>query len=147
MRRAAISVLAFFALATAVPAAPAGWQSFTDRRGTCQASVPEDWKPGEYNIGMTAAHGKANVIISTSGGGDVATAKQVASSTFNVVKVIEDTKSRYWARYKGNGPTAPANDFYVALQQPGLVCAMQLSWDSGLSDADAKAIVQSLRKR
>jgi hypothetical protein len=142
-----ISALAFVALATDATAAPAGWQSFTDRVGTCQASVPGDWKPGEYNIGMAAQHGKGNVIISTSEGGDVAMAKQIASSTFDIVKVIEDTKSRYWAEYKGNGPTAPANDYYVALQQPGLVCAMQLSWDSGLSDANAKAIVASLRKR
>jgi hypothetical protein len=139
--------IAFVALATAAAAAPAGWQTFTDRHGTCEASVPGNWKPGEYNIGMMSEHGKGNVIISTSEGGDVAMAKQIASGTFDIVKVIEDTKSRYWAAYKGNGPTASANDFYVALQQPGLVCAMQLSWDSGLSDADAKAIVASLRKR
>jgi len=148
MRRAAISALAVFALATAsASATPAGWQTFTDKRGTCQASVPTDWKPGEYNIGMQAEHGKGNVIISTSQGGDVAMAKQIASSTFTIVKVIEDTKSRFWAQFSGRGPTAPANNYYVALQQPGLVCAMQLSWDSGLSDDDAKAIVASLRKR
>jgi hypothetical protein len=137
-----------FAFATASASAiPAGWQTFTDKRGTCQASVPTGWKPGEYNIGMTSPEGKGNVIISTSEGGDIAMAKQIASSTFTIVKVIEDTKSRYWAQFSGRGPTAPANNFYVALQQPGLVCAMQLSWDSGLSDGDAKAIVASLRKR
>ena len=151
MRRAAIfasaCIAAGVAVAATASATPAGWQTFTDRRATCQASVPSDWKPGEYNIGMEAAHGKGNVIISTSQGGDVAMAKQIASSTFNVTKVIEDTKSRYWVQYRGNGRTALANDYYVALQQPGLVCAMQLSWDSGLSDDDAKAIVASLRKR
>jgi hypothetical protein len=136
--------VAFAAIASA---APAGWQTFTDRRATCQASVPSDWKPGEYNIGMQATHGNGSVIISTSQGGDVAMAKQIAASTFTVTKVIEDTKSRYWVQYKGNGRTALANDYYVALQQPGLVCAMQLSWNSGLSDDDAKAIVASLRRR
>lgn len=147
MKCALLSALAFVAFATTATAKPTGWQTFTDKRGTCQASVPSDWTPGEYNIGMQAAHGKGNVIISTSEGGDVAMAKQIASSTFTIVKVIEDTKSRYWARFSGRGPTAPSNNYYVALQQPGLVCAMQLSWDSGLSDNDAKAIVASLRKR
>lgn len=141
-----ICATVFASLASAASATPAGWQTFTDHHGTCQASVPSDWKPGEYNIGMNAAHGKGNVIISASEGGDIAMAKQIASSTFTIVKVIEDNKSRYWATYSGRGPTAPANNYYVALQQAGLVCAMQLSWDSGLSDADAKAIVASLKK-
>lgn len=142
-----ICAIVLAGITSGTSAAPAGWQSFTDHRGTCQASVPSDWKPGEYNIGMTSAHGKGNVIISASEGGDVAMAKQIASSTFTIVKVIEDTKSRYWATYSGRGPTAPANNYYVALQQPGLVCAMQLSWNSDLSPADAKAIVASLKKR
>ncbi len=132
-------------LPAASEAAPAGWQSFTDHRHLCQASVPADWKPGEYNVGMVATKGKANVIVSSSPLG-IAMAKQVTANMFKPTKVFEDSPNRYWIQYAPSNPALPRNDYYVALQQPGITCAMQLSWDGTLADSDAKEIVASLKK-
>jgi hypothetical protein len=135
--------LTLIALASAL-AAPVGWKTASDHAKKCQAQVPGSWVPGEYGLGMTDPAGKSTVLISSSALNSLAAAKQVVTSTFTVQKTFEDTPGRYWMAYTDN--TGRGTHWYAAVPTGSYICAMQVDFDAKLSDADAKAIVTSLRK-
>jgi hypothetical protein len=135
--------LTIIALANA-QAAPAGWKAVSDHGQKCQAQVPGSWVPGEYNLGMKDPAGTSTVLVSASRLNSLAMAKQVVTSTYTVQKTFEDTPSRYWMAYSNN--MGGGTHWYVAVATGSYICAMQIDFDSKLSDADAKTIATSLKK-
>jgi hypothetical protein len=142
----ALSIAMPFALIvlSSTTAAPAGWKTATDKPGKCQVQVPSSWMPGEFGLGMQSPDNKSTLDISASAA-KLTEAKQIAATTFSVQKTIEDTPNRYWMAY-GDNSGRPGTRWYVAVPAGGGVCAIQLEFDTKLSDADAKAIVDSLKK-
>jgi hypothetical protein len=122
----------------------AGWKTFTDHAKKCQAQVPASWVPGEYNIGMRDPAGDGSVIVSNSSG-DLASTKQIAASTYTVSKTIQDSPARYWMEYADRMGKHDTH-WYEALPVGGYLCIMDLTFDSHLSDADAKTVAGSLKK-
>jgi hypothetical protein len=145
MVRSLSLTLALAVLATASTAAAEGWKAWGDKRGKCAAQVPAGWGPGEFGLGMLAPGGKSAADISSSPIG-LAQAKAVASSTFTVETVFEDSPSRYWISM-ADRVGKPQKHQYVAVPGKGYVCALSVDYDAQLSDADVRTIVMSLRPK
>jgi opacity protein-like surface antigen len=119
-------------------------QTVTNIRKECEAKVPADWKDGGPGMGWAAPGGRGSITVSASPL-SLADGKKMTTSIFPATKVFEDTAKRYWIEFKPSQGGATHN-YYVLLPQGGTLCALDLEWNTALSDADARAIVDSLKK-
>ncbi|HVV93700.1 MAG TPA: hypothetical protein VHD15_09800 [Hyphomicrobiales bacterium] len=145
MLRFAVAAVSFLAVAGPAIAAPSGWQAASDHHKVCDAAVPPNWTKGAYGLGMKAPQNHATLAMSSTEA-DLATAKQVFGGSFHVTQTLEDSAGRYWVAYDVAG-RRKSTGWYVAVVSGPTLCAMQLTFDAGLPDADARAIVLSLHKR
>jgi hypothetical protein len=143
MRKVIIALPLLFVAVSGARAA--GWKTATDHAQKCQTQVPGSWVPGEYNLGMKDPASTSTALVGNSRSNDLNMAKQVASSTYTVTKTFEDSPQRYWMAYANRGPGGGTN-WYVAVATGSYICVLDLSFDSKLSDADAKTIATGLKK-
>ena len=94
---------------------------------------------------MVSPNDKSDMDISSSPI-SLAAAKAVASSTFTVETVIEDSASRYWITM-ADRLGKPTKHQYVAVPGNGYICALSVDYDTSVSDADVKTIMLSLRPK
>ena len=144
---ATFAVAALAALPSALAADAV--KTITDRTLACEASVPASWTPagGPGSISVKSPKGDASIILSGTPG-TLAEAKKITvdMGIFEASKVYEDSTRRYWIEFTPRNE-APGQHQYALVAQAGTVCGMQLDWTGGLTDTQAKAIVNSLKKR
>jgi hypothetical protein len=132
--------------AIAVAAAPAGWKVVTDRKKTCQYSVPADWTLDSLLVGTaTSADKKDNAVIHGNPM-SLADIKPTVREMIPPDKVIEDNGKRYWYSYKhlANASDLPGTNWYVAVVVPSGVCAAQVSFKDPGAESVMKQIVDSI---
>ena len=141
----------YFALAlllnTTAASAADDWQPATDRKGQCVAQVPVNWKPGPADAGMAAPNGSSSVLISVSRLATLDDVKKLAGSTYKVDEIFEDSPQRYWISYTADNPSQTGAHWYVATQQPGMICTMEIDFDAQIAQSDAQMIAASLKKK
>jgi hypothetical protein len=145
MRKSGIAVLVMLS-AIAVAAAPAGWKVVTDRKKTCQYSVPADWTLDSLLVGTaTSADKKDNAVIHGNPM-SLADIKPTVQQMIPPDKVIEDNGKRYWYSYKhlANASDLPGTNWYVAVVVPSGVCAAQVSFKDPGAESVMKQIVDSI---
>ena len=110
--------------------APAGWKTVTDRKKTCQFSVPADWVPDTLLIGTANSADKKSSIAVHGNEQSLAQVKPMVQQMIPPDKTIEDNGKRYWYAYKhlANGSDLPGTNWYVAVSIPTGVCAAQVSF-------------------
>ena len=125
-------------------------KTITDRTLACEASVPASWTPagGPGSISVKSPTGDASIILSGTPG-TLAEAKKITvdGGMFAASKVYEDSAQRYWIEYTTFNEAPGRHQLVLLRASGGVVCSVALEWKSGLSDAQAKAIVDSLKKR
>jgi hypothetical protein len=127
-------------------AAPAGWKGVTDRKKTCQYSVPADWTQDTLLVGSsTSGDGKSDVVIHGNQQ-SLAEIKPMIQQMIPVDKTIEDNGKRYWYSYKhlANAGDLPGTHWYVAVAVPGGICAAQVSFKDPAAESVAKQIVDTM---
>jgi hypothetical protein len=145
MRKSGIAVLVMLS-AIAVAAAPAAWKVVTDRKKTCQYSVPADWTLDSLLVGTaTSADKKDNAVIHGNPM-SLADIKPTVREMIPPDKVIEDNGKRYWYSYKhlANASDLPGTNWYVAVVVPSGVCAAQVSFKDPGAESVMKQIVDSI---
>jgi len=142
-----IGVAAVLAASTIVlAAAPAGWKLVTDRKKTCQYSVPADWIPDTLLVGTATSGDKKSDAVVHGNEQSLAEIKPMIQQMIPPDKVIEDNGKRYWYSYKhlANAGDLPGTHWYVAVAIPGGVCGAQISFKDPSAEAVAKQIVDSI---
>jgi hypothetical protein len=130
----------------AVAAAPAGWKVVTDRKKTCQYSVPADWTVDTLLVGTSASGDKKNNAVIHGNAMSLAEIKPTVQQMIPPDKVIEDNGKRYWYSYKhlSGGSDLPGTNWYVAVAAPSGVCAAQVSFKDPAAESVMKQIVDTI---
>jgi hypothetical protein len=131
---------------TVVLAAPSGWKVVTDRKKTCQFSVPAEWTLDTLLVGTATSGDKKSSIVVHGNESSLAETKSMIQQMIPVDKMIEDSGKRYWYSYKhlANAGDLPGTHWYVAVPAPGGVCAAQISFKDPGGEAVAKQIVDTI---
>lgn len=121
-----------------------GEQHIHSHKGTCQVTVPSDWKQNSMLKSMASAPGKAVTVVVTSSEGFTALAdvKPIIQSSLVPVKTIEDTSQRLWYQYKGDGKGI---GWYVGVPGKGVICGAQISFKNAAQADLARKIALSVR--
>jgi len=127
-------------------AAPAGWKVVTDRKKTCQYSVPADWMPDTLLVGTATSADKKSSVVVKGNEQSLAAIKPMVQQMIPPDKTIEDSGKRYWYSYKhlANGSDLPGTNWYIAVTVPSGVCAGQISFKDAAGEAVAKQIVDTI---
>src|SRR3974390_3139490 len=81
-------------------AAPAGWKVVTDKKKTCQYSVPADWtQDALITSSSTSGDKKSNAVIHGNQQ-SLSDIKPMIQQMIPPDKTIEDNGKRYWYSYK-----------------------------------------------
>jgi len=145
MKRLGMAVLLLLST-FALEAAPAGWKVVTDRKKTCQYSVPADWTADTLVVGTAASADKKSSVVVKGNEQPLAQIKPLVQQMIPPDKTIEDSSKRYWYSYKhlANGSDLPGTNWYVAVSIPSGVCAAQISFKDPAGEAVAKQIVDTI---
>jgi len=145
MRRIGLGVLVLVSTIV-LAAAPSGWKVVTDRKKTCQFSVPADWVLDTLLVGTATSPDKKSNIVVHGNAASLAETKSMIQSMIPPDKMIEDSGKRYWYSYKhlSNGGDLAGTNWYVAVPAPGGVCGAQISFKDPGGEAVAKQIVDTI---
>lgn len=100
-------------------------QHIHSHQGSCQVTVPSDWKQDALIKSNASAPGDAIsvVVTSTEGFATLAELKPIIQSSLVPVKTFEDSAQRLWYQYRGSGA---GSGWYVGVPGKGVICAAQI---------------------
>jgi hypothetical protein len=128
-------------------AAPDGWKILIDRSKTCQISVPSDWTVDKFSPSSAGApDNKSSMTMHASPNQTLSAAKGTFEMMYPPKKVIEDSATRAWIAYKGDGVAvdSPEVNWYVAISVKSSVCAVQIDFKNPSSETMMKQLAESM---
>ena len=144
-KRTLVAALAIVLPLSAAPAAPAGWKPMTSDGRKCSAMVPGNWGPAVTGAGMQVPGGRSHAMLNLDSG-SMDDFKAMMATMYRVTKAVENSPGRYWvelAGAKGNN----MREWRLAVPASGGICTAFIAFDRTLSEADAKTIAMSVKKR
>jgi hypothetical protein len=145
MRKIGVGLL--LAVSTMVlAAAPAGWKTITDKKKTCQYSVPADWVQDTLITSSTTSADKKSSMVIHGNAQSLDQVKPMIQQMIPPDKVIEDNGKRYWYSYKhlSGGSDLQGTNWYVAVAVPNGICAAQVTMKDPGAEAIGKQIVDTI---
>lgn len=133
-------------LALAGTASAAGTQRILSHAGTCEMSVPANWKVGKWiKSSADSPDGTMSAVISTAKGSPaLADVKPIVMGSFPPTKTFEDSAQRLWFAYGGNGHKRMVG-WYVGVPGKAGVCGAQIAFSTPAQAALAKQIALSVK--
>lgn len=140
---AAIATAAFCIAAT-TQACATGGQRVLSHAGTCEMTVPADWKAnGLVKSAVSSPDRSIRAVISTAPDFHaMSEVKPIVESAMAPVKVFEDTPRRLWYQYEApNGGTA----WYVGVPGKDGICGSQITFKNATQADTAKQVALSVK--
>lgn len=121
----------------------AGEQHIHSHKGTCQVTVPSNWKQGTLlKSRASAPDDEASVVVtSTEGFATLAEIKPIIQSSLIPVKTLEDSAQRLWYQYKRDDE---GTGWYVGVPGKGAICGAQIGFKSAAQADLARKIALSV---
>jgi len=130
------------AWATAATAAPPAGKLMKSDDGNCQMRVPGDWS-SSYTGGMGLPGSRSHVFLYQQEE-SLPARREIIARTGQVEKTFEDSASRYWVEIRSHSDMRAWN---VVVPASGGDCYAEITFDSKLSEADAKTIALSVQQQ
>jgi hypothetical protein len=126
---------------------PAGWKTMKDEKGTCQLSVPADWKPHQQIPGLSTAPDQSDALVVSHEGKKLKPMMEAVQKMAGVDKMLENTEQRVF--YAGKTGTAfrgqPVLTGYdVTIPGKGGTCSAKITIVQGVPEELVKKIAATL---
>jgi hypothetical protein len=142
MKRTLVGLLC---LTFATIAAAAGTQRIVSHAGTCEMTVPGNWKVDSLIKSSASSPDESmSAVVSTARGMHATSeVKPIIESTFKPVQTFEDSPQRLWFAYEAGSGEAGA--WYVGVPGKAGVCGAQIGFKHAAQAALAKQIALSVK--
>src|SRR5690348_1730920 len=144
LQQLAVLTTAPFCIGATTHAYAAGGQRVVSHAGTCEMTVPADWKANRLLKSVVNSPDKSiGAVISTAPDFHaMSEVKPIVESAMKPVKVFEDTPRRLWYQYEApNGGTA----WYVGVPGKDGICGSQITFKNPAQADVAKPIALSVK--
>lgn len=125
------------------------WKPIRTEGGTCQYSVPADWKQEPHRPGVSQSPTQDVVVVPQKVGAkdsfdDV---KKQLQDKMPPLKVVKDTADRYWYVYRdpADAEDSPDTHWMVAVASGNQVCAVQVTFKSADGESLPTQIVSTIK--
>lgn len=110
---------------------PPGWKTVKDNgEGKCQMAIPADWKLDMFmGKPMGSAHSPNEKSSAVVNGVELSfnMSKEVIGESFEVEKMIENSSTKHYFKYRSHGANASNLNLYIGIKNGSGTCNAQIS--------------------